>query len=73
MLPTHPTNPGQLKRSVKLRPAAVAPAVPRPNVQATAVLLAGLGLTGLTLQGATPSALAHFAAIGAGVSLIFFC
>src|SRR6266516_116208 len=48
-------------------------AVPRPNPQATIVLLVCLAITGLTDPPAgTPSSHARFAAIGVGLSLILF-
>lgn len=41
----------------------------RPVAAATCFLLAGLLITGLTAGGDTPSALAHYAAIGVGLSI----
>jgi hypothetical protein len=44
--------------------------VPRPEIVGTGVFLLGLGLTYATLTGDTPSALARWAAVGTGISLV---
>ncbi len=51
------------------RPSSVA-SVPRPAIEATCLLLAGLAVTGLTANGQTPAAFVRYAAIGVGLSLL---
>src|ERR1043166_7737406 len=54
-------------------PSADTAQVPRPNSNATILLLVGLAATGLANpQGGSPSSHAKFAAIGVGLSLILF-
>jgi hypothetical protein len=61
-----------LPRTTKtsIRPAST---VPRPNAEATALLLACLAITGLTNPyGEVASSHARFAAVGVGISLVIF-